>query len=180
VNTIVNDGGHLVGHNTDIPALVDEIAALRSRPRSALVLGAGGAARAVAAALTSLGCPSVTLASRSGSGDAGAAVDWTAVPEAVGAADLLVNATPIGTASDETPIGSEWLHDDLAVLDLVYRPSPTRLVRDARARGLRARAGAGVLLGQGSRSLELWLRVAAPRSVMAAALRMELGDAVDV
>ena len=69
------------------------------------------------------------------------------------------------------------------MLDLVYRPTPTRLVRDARACGLEAHAGAGVLLGQGWRSLELWLGLEVGDEVkraMADALAAELGDGVDV
>ena len=72
----------------------------------------------------------------------------------------------------------DW-RPDLAVLDLVYRPSPTRLVRDARAIGARATAGASILLGQAWRSLELWLSVPAPVDAMREALRAELGDGTD-
>jgi shikimate dehydrogenase len=98
-------------------------------------------------------------------------------------ADVLVNATPVGTDSDESPIEARLLRQSLAVLDLVYRPSPTRLVHDARMRGLEARAGAGVLLGQGWRSLEAWLGIAISddvRRVMADALAAELGSGADV
>ena len=72
------------------------------------------------------------------------------------------------------------LRPDLAVLDLVYRPSPTRLVRDARAIGAHAVAGAGILLGQAWRSLELWLSRPAPVETMRRALRAELGEGADV
>ena len=67
------------------------------------------------------------------------------------------------------------LRPDLAVLDLVYRPSPTRLVREARAIGAPAEAGAAILLGQAWRSLELWLGVEAPVDAMRRALDAELG-----
>jgi shikimate dehydrogenase len=100
--------------------------------------------------------------------------------EALDDADLVVNATPIGTRSDESPLPADQLRPDLAVLDLVYRPSPTRLVRDARGRGAPAESGAGVLLDQGALSLGLWLGVSAPRAPMAHALRRELGDGADV
>ena len=94
-------------------------------------------------------------------------------------ADLVVNATPVGTGSAATPVPAELHRADLAVLDLVYRPSPTRLVRDARAAGARAESGAGVLLGQAWRSLELWLGLPAPVEVMRAALERELGGSED-
>jgi shikimate dehydrogenase len=95
--------------------------------------------------------------------------------ESIEGADLLVNATPVGTGSDASLVPAELLRSDLAVLDLVYRPSPTRLVREARAAGASAESGAGILLGQAWRSLELWLGVPAPREAMRAALDAELG-----
>jgi len=177
VNTILNRGGRLLGFNTDIPALVDEIRALRPEPRRAVVLGAGGAARAVSLALQEAGAGAVTLVSRSATAGASA---WDRLPELLAEAEMLVNATPVGTNSDESPVPAAYLHRQLAVLDLVYRPSPTRLVREARAAGAPARAGAGVLLGQGWRSLEIWLERAAPRDVMAQALGRKLGAGADV
>jgi shikimate dehydrogenase len=85
-----------------------------------------------------------------------------------------VNATPIGTGSNETPVPAELLRPDLAVLDLVYRPSPTRLVREARAVGADARDGAEVLLRQAALSFSLWTGRDAPVEVMRAALVAEL------
>ena len=180
VNTIVRRDGRLVGSNTDVPAIADEIRRLSPEPRHAVVLGAGGAARAVKAALEEVGAQRITLAARSAA-DGSAA--WSALPELIDGADLLVNATPLGTGSAESPVDREHLHRGLAVLDLVYRPSPTRLIHDARALGLPARAGAGVLLGQGWRSLETWLSSTVSDEVkraMADALCRELGAGADV
>ena len=174
VNTIVNRDGRLLGSNTDVPAIAAEIRRLTSAPRKAVILGAGGAARAVATALATIGTTDVVTVSRA---------HWPELPLLLAPADLLINATPVGTNSDESPIDAGLLHPDLAVLDLVYRPSPTRLVHDARACLLDARAGAGVLLGQGWRSLEKWLSLEIGDEVkraMADALATELGDGVDV
>lgn len=174
VNTIVKHGKRLIGHNTDLPALVE--AAGRLRPGgvgAAVVLGAGGAARAVALALEVAGASSVTMLSRNDG-------TWADMEARLAAADLVVNATPIGTQGNELPVPAALLRPGLAVLDLVYRPSPTRLVRDARAAGANAEAGAAMLLGQGRRSLELWLGVAAPIEAMARGLRTELGPDADV
>jgi shikimate dehydrogenase len=174
VNTVVREGRRLIGHNTDLPATVEAIAGLcPSGAAHAVVLGAGGAGRAVMLALEQgIGAERVTVLRRSdGSLDRLAAE--------LGAADLLVNATPVGTIGDASPVPAELLRADLAVLDLVYRPSPTRLVRDARAAGARAAAGAGILLGQAWRSLELWLGLPAPIEVMRKALRAELGADAD-
>jgi len=174
VNTIVSRKGRLIGSNTDIPAISEQIRKVQPATRMALVLGAGGAARAVRLALESVGSIETVLLTRSA---------WSDLPELVANADLLVNATPIGTNSDESPVDQRLLHAGLAVLDLVYRPSPTRLIREARECGLDARGGAGVLLGQGWRSLETWLGKRVGGSVkgaMAAALRHELRDEADV
>ena len=180
VNTIRRSAGRLLGSNTDIPAIGEEIERLQPTPRHALVLGAGGAARAVSIALEQAGAEQVTLVSRSRASGSAA---WSSLPGLLSEADLLVNATPVGTESDASPVPGRQLRPELAVLDLVYRPSPTRLVSEARAAGAPARAGAGVLLGQGWRSLEAWLgkRVSDKvRAVMADALRAELGEGADV
>jgi shikimate dehydrogenase len=174
VNTIVNRDGQLIGFNTDVPAIADEIVRLRPAPRRVVILGAGGAARAVASALDEIGPIERVMVGRA---------NWSAVPLLLSSADLVINATPVGTARDESPLDAALLREPLAVLDLVYRPSPTRLVHDARAAGLSARAGAGVLLGQGWRSLQAWLGLEVGdevKSAMADALAAELGDGVDV
>jgi shikimate dehydrogenase len=104
---------------------------------------------------------------------------WEQLPVLLSGADLLVNATPIGTASDESPLAPSLLRRELAVFDLVYRPSPSRLVRDARAAGARARGGAGMLLRQATVSFSLWTGCPAPAEAMRIALRAELGPETD-
>lgn len=170
VNTIVRDGDRLVGYNTDLPALAAELDELVERsPGNAVVLGTGGAARAAEAALADAAATSVSLVGRE---------RWGELPVLLAKADLLINATPIGTATDETPVPAELLRPDLSVLDLVYRPSPTRLVRDARAAGAEGRDGAGMLLRQAVASFELWTGRSAPVEVMRDALEWELRGAV--
>lgn len=161
-NTIVRLGDRLVARNTDLPALSAE---LPPGVRHAVVLGAGGASRAVVDALLVAGCEDVVVVDRG---------RWPSLPEALQMADLLVNATPIGTGSGETPVPAELLRAEMAVLDLVYRPSPSRLVRDARAAGAWARGGAGMLLRQAALSFSLWTEREAPIDVMREALRREL------
>ncbi|HEX2221135.1 MAG TPA: shikimate dehydrogenase [Candidatus Limnocylindria bacterium] len=163
-NTIVRDGTRLVAHNTDLPALAAELADMGAGGPS-VILGVGGASRAAQAALADAGT-TVSLVDRS---------RWGSLAEVLAEAALLVNATPIGTGSDESPVPAGLLRPDLAVLDLVYRPSPTRLVRDARAAGARARGGAGMLLRQAALSFALWTGREAPIGVMRDALRAELG-----
>jgi shikimate dehydrogenase len=168
VNTVVRDGDRLVGHNTDMPATVEALERLcPGGVGRALILGAGGVSRAVQLALGKVGVERVRVLRRSDG-------SMARLPHEVATADLLVNATPVGTGSDETPVPADLLRADLAVLDLVYRPSPTRLVRDARAAGATAESGAAILLGQAWRSLELWLGRPAPVEVMRGALQAEL------
>jgi shikimate dehydrogenase len=169
VNTIVRDGRRLVGHNTDHPAILDAVR--RICPGGidrAVVLGAGGAGRAARLALADAGATSISVLRRSDG-------SLARLADELAGADILVNASPVGTNSDESPVPVDLHRAGLAVLDLVYRPSPTRLVRDASASGARAESGAGVLLGQAWRSLELWLDRPAPVETMRAALDAELG-----
>lgn len=167
-NTIIRDGDRLIAHNTDVAAVAAELGGVRPL-RRAVVLGDGGASRAVQAALAEVGAD-VTVVDRR---------RWPELPWLIPDADLLVNATPIGTGSNETPVAADLLRPDLAVLDLVYRPTPTRLVREARAVGAPAQGGAGMLLTQAVLSFELWTGRPAPVTVMAEALRVELGAARD-
>jgi shikimate dehydrogenase len=168
-NTIVRDDGRLVAHNTDLAAIAAELAELGASGRRAVVLGAGGASRAAVAALEDLG----------GEGTVVTRANWGDLAEALGQAELLVNATPIGTEDrSTTPVPAELLRPDLAVLDLVYRPSPTRLVREAHAIGAPARGGAGMLLRQAVDSFTLWTGRDAPVDVMRAALHAELASPV--
>ncbi len=174
VNTVVREGRRLIGHNTDLPALVDAIRGLRPDGiRKAVLLGAGGASRSVVLALEACGAKEIAAVTRSDG-------SWDRLESLLAGADLVVNATPIGMSDEQTPVPAAWLRPGLAVLDLVYRPSPTRLVHEARGVGADAEAGAGVLLGQGWRSLELWLHEEAPLEAMRAALQVELGDDADV
>lgn len=171
-NTLVRNGDRLVAHNTDLAAFAEELAQLAPEPNGpAVVLGAGGAARAVTAALADAGWTDIHLVDRA---------RWEALPALLQAAGLLVNATPVGTADDASPIPAACHRPDLAVLDLVYRPSPTRLVADARAAGARAVGGAGMLLRQAVAGFRLWTGLEPPVEAMRRALRHELGPRADV
>ncbi len=170
-NTLVRHDGRLVAHNTDLPALEAELRRVAPRPgRRAVVLGAGGASIAVQAVLADARWTDVVVVTRA---------RWADLPALLADADLLVNATPVGTGSDETPVPVACHRAGLAVLDLVYRPSPTRLVRDARASGAAAVGGAGMLLRQAAASFALWTGHEAPVDVMRATLCAELGPQTD-
>ncbi len=168
VNTIVHREGRLVGDTTDLAGLAAEIADL-GRFERAVVLGRGGAARTAAAALADAGTDARLVARD----------EWPKLPALLARADLLINATPIGTAEDVSPIPAGLLRPDLTVLDLVYRPSPTRLVREARAAGSPARAGGGLLLRQAALSFSAWTNLVPPIEAMRRALHSELGADAD-
>jgi shikimate dehydrogenase len=181
VNTFrVAEDGALEGTNTDVAgfdALAREVGALRAGARIA-VLGAGGSAAAVLAALERWSGATVTLFNRTATRAAALAARFAIVEgvtttpaEAVKDATVVVNATSLGLrAGDQHPVAIESLRAGAAVLDLVYRAGETAWVRAARARGHPAADGFCMLLEQGALAFEWWLGIAAPRDVMRYAL----------
>lgn len=182
VNTIDFTGDRPTGHNTDaigaVRALSHHDAALAGQ---AVVVGAGGAGRAVAFGLAEEGMD-VAIANRTVSKAEDLAGE---VPGATGHgldeldsllldADVLVNATSVGMDEDRSPVPREALHADLAVLDAVYSPIETRLLRDAAAAGATTVDGAWMLLFQGVAAFERWTGRDAPVDAMNAALRERL------
>ncbi|TMF39239.1 MAG: shikimate dehydrogenase [Chloroflexi bacterium] len=168
VNTIVGDGGRLGGFNTDIPAirLAIEDAGVESRGANAVILGAGGAARATAQALE--GAHLTFVARRPDEVDVpGKTVAWDdpSVASLTRSADVIVNATPLGRR-EEMPLRPAALPKEGAVIDLVYVKGGTPLVRKARSLGLRTADGWGVLLSQGAIAFQLWTGRTAPLEAM--------------
>lgn len=185
VNTIDFGGGSRgpTGHNTDAAgarrALERHDVSLDGG-RAALV-GAGGAARAIAFALADAGA-TVSIANRTAERAEELA---RAVPRASGhglgeldelleTADVLVNATSVGMEEDVSPIPTEALSAHLTVMDIVYRPLETRLLREASAAGAETIDGAWMLLYQGVEAFERWTGREAPAEAMNAALRRKL------
>jgi shikimate dehydrogenase len=188
VNTIVREGDRLVGENTDLAGFARALDALGAfgAGTSAVVLGAGGAARAVVAALRDRGA-TVLVANRSvaraealvaelGAGGA-SVVAPGALPEAVRAADLLVQTTTVGMAGGPpgSPLPDGVLPAAGAVVDLVYRPARTPLLRAAAAAGLTVQNGLPMLVWQGAAAFEAWTGRAAPADVMGRAAEAALG-----
>jgi shikimate dehydrogenase len=154
VNTLVFEGGRVLGSSTDGDAVAGAVDPAGAR---ALVLGGGGAARAAAAALVGAGAAEVKLASRSDDG-------W---PPTAGGWELLVNATPV---VDEVLVQPR---SGMQVVDLPYRADgrPTALVEASHDAGAPVIDGIEVLVRQGAASFERWTGVHAPIGVMRAALR---------
>jgi shikimate dehydrogenase len=164
VNTLTfkEDGG-IAGDNTDAGGLLDAIGEPVSG--TALVLGAGGAARAAAWALAQAGAD-VTVWSRTSARAAELAADLgVGHSERPGPSELLVNATSVGLRAGDTLDGLP-LVDARVVVDLVYGPDPTPVVQWAEERGARVVNGLEVLVRQGARSLTLWTGEEPPVEVM--------------
>ena len=188
VNTIVVRNRRLTGYNTDATGFLRALKELgwSPRPTRAVILGAGGAARAVAWALSRSAGSCLTIANRHVD-RARALARWlkrirprvqvcavSLQAVRLDDADLLVNATTVGMrASDRQLIDPRQLPRGLLVYDLVYHRE-TALIRAARRRGCVAAGGLSMLLYQGAESLELWLRRPAPLSIMRRALRNAL------
>jgi len=186
VNTVVfPDGdGRPRGYNTDAAGVTRafEHHDVTLAGADAVVVGAGGAGRAAAVALADADA-TVHVANRTTDRAVALAADvpgatgggLATLDERVPAADVLVNATSVGMEEDATPVPAELLHADLAVLDAVYAPTETRLLRDADAAGAATIGGAWMLLFQGVEAFERWTGEDAPVEAMNAALRERLG-----
>jgi shikimate dehydrogenase len=188
VNTIENAGGRLIGHNTDVEgfrAFLVNDAGAQVAGRSALVLGAGGAARAVVKVLGDLGATSIEIAARTISraevlaqlAPAAKVVPWDQVGAAFPEADIAVNCTPVGMEPGETlPTGDA--RPGQMVIDLIYRPLRTRWLLDAQERGADAWGGLGMLVHQAAASFRIWTGRRPPVEVMSAAAVRALGGGV--
>jgi shikimate dehydrogenase len=168
VNTIVNEDGRLAGHNTDIAAIrraADRLG-VAAHGANVVVLGAGGAARATGQALAGAHLTFVTRHPQDADVP-GRAVGWNdpGVVALTRAADVLVNATPLGRR-EEMPLRPAALPREGAVIDLVYVTGGTPLVRKARSLGLRTADGWEILLEQGAAAFGLWTGRSAPVEAM--------------
>jgi shikimate dehydrogenase len=175
VNTFWVENGALVGDNTDVGGFRHALTSLApdlDRSRPVALLGAGGAAAAVLAALEDEGFSEVRVYARSLERAQPLRARFAravVVPdgaEAVRGAALVVNATPIGLDGYAQPMDVGLLAPDAAVLDLVFSPSETPFVHAARARGLRASDGLEMLLGQGALAFERWFGIPPDRDAM--------------
>lgn len=182
VDTITCDGDQLVGHNTDVlgirPAL-EQLVGKRKMPKSAVVLGAGGGARAAVYALISASFQHVVVFNRhlhrgerlvkhfarSASHMELRAKPWheSVIEAELAKAQVLINASSIGRDPEESPLAAELLPPGMYVLDLHYVPKRTLLLKDAEAAGAAAVMNGDVmLLNQSAAAFELWTGQKAP------------------
>lgn len=174
VNTVVNNNGVLKGYNTD---WIGTLTPLEQRTsldgKKVALIGAGGAARAMAYAVTSKGAK-LTVFNRTIEKAADLAQDFNAVVlpysdiENVKDFDIILNATSLGMGSDQdkTPVQAEFLHQGHIVFDAVYSPKETRLLREAVEKGATPIYGFEMLLHQGTAQFELYTNQKAPVDVM--------------
>jgi shikimate dehydrogenase len=183
VNTITREGKRLIGHNTDVPGFkvaLDRLVGKQKMPRQAVVLGAGGGARAVVYGLITEGFQRIIVFNRhlhraesmvkhfarSAAHMELRAMPWheSIIESELAKAKILVNATSIGLTSDDSPIQPEALNGELLVLDLIY--ARTKLLRDAEAAGCSVADGELMLLHQGAAAFTLWTGQPAPLDLM--------------
>ena len=183
VNTITKEGKRLVGHNTDVPGFrvaLDRLVGKQKMPRNAVVLGAGGGARAVVYGLITEGFQRIIVFNRhlhraeglvKHFGRSAAHMELKAMPwhESIIESELaktkvLVNATSIGLTGDQIPVPGEIIPPELLVLDLIY--NRTRFLREAEAAGSIVQDGELMLLHQGAAAFTLWTGKPAPLELM--------------
>lgn len=176
--TLASDGTPIIhGTNTDwIGSNAALAQAIQLNDTSALVLGAGGAAKAVAFGLQKAGA-TVTLANRTKA--KAAALGKELGCEALGldeidgvAADILINTTTVGMTPnvDQSPVASQLLNHYKVVMDIVYAPLETKLLRNAKNQGCTVIDGLDMLLFQGAEQFKIWTGLQAPTQIMRQAL----------
>jgi shikimate dehydrogenase len=186
VNTVVNDGGRLTGYNTDAEGFLRALRGRGIEPqgKNIVVLGAGGAARAISYSLARHGAQLTILNRR-------LELDWAeniarlvkkelgrdvkvgelrprVLAPALERAEILVNATSVGMSPDtrKSPVPVKLLHRRLVVFDIVYNPLVTRLLKEAKAAGANVIDGVTMLAWQGALAFEKWTGQSAPVDLM--------------
>lgn len=189
VNTIVNQDGRLIGYNTDADGYIGSLkaAGVAIAGKHAVVLGAGGAARAVVAGLTKNGISSIAIGARelgkatclaqlfTRHGVTITGIEWNnqSFTSALAGADIIVNTTPLGMYPDidsQPPIPWDNLKSSAIISDLVYNPLVTSFMKTAANLGHKVIAGDGMLVSQGALAFTLWTAKEAPQAVMSQAL----------
>jgi shikimate dehydrogenase len=184
INTIVNDGGVLTGYNTDATGFLQALLEQGVEPegKTTVILGAGGASRAISFILAERGAHLVILNRQAGRAEELAQriaqvfeKEITALPlseenlaKVLAKADILVNTTSVGMNPDidKTPVPAGLLKTGLIVFDIVYNPIQTRLLKEAEVAGAKTINGLEMLVWQGAMAFEKWTGQKAPLELM--------------
>lgn len=195
LNTVVNEGGRLHGFGTDGPGALKALvnAGVRVNGKNVTILGSGGAARAVAFTLATKAKPKTLhllgvvapelkkltgdLKRKTPANVTGALLAPKTLEARMAETQVLIHCTPIGMHPKvkDSVVPKALLHRDLAVMDIVYNPIRTRLLADARSRGLVTVSGVDMFVNQAVLQFELWTGKKAPREVMRKVVLRHLG-----
>ena len=195
VNTVIRRDDKLIGYNTDLYGIERVLREVDELNRDlGLIIGAGGAGRASAIALTNLGFSEIIIANRTFErasnlaeqilelGFSAKPIPLTDLPRYASSANLIINATPLGMAPSlisETPLKRDHIRRNSIVLDLVYNPLRTRLLIEAERAGACTISGLKVLAAQGAEAFKLWTGIDPPIDVMySAALKALRGEKI--
>ncbi len=191
VNTIEMKDGKLIGHNTDgrgfLRSLRDN-AGFNPKGKKILIIGSGGAARAVGFSLALAGAKKIMLSDldakkadklatdiREKTGRDVESIDGASLAAYSAKADCLINATPLGLKkTDPLPLAADHIRKNHLVCDLVYNPVETGFLKAAKARGAKRLPGIGMLLYQGVIAFEIWTNKKAPIAIMKNALSRQI------
>lgn len=167
VNTIVNKGGRLIGHNTDFSgfAYMVKEAGVTIAGKKVLVLGTGGASAAILAVLKSQAAAQIVSVSRTGRGGAATYEECSSLHSD---AQLIVNTTPVGMypAIDASPLDLTPFTTCEAVLDVIYNPAETKLTAQAKSLGMKGVTGLSMLVAQAKYACEFFLETSLPDDVI--------------
>ena len=179
-NTVTNEHGVLKGHNTDMDGFLDPIRKknLVIKDKNVLLIGAGGAARAIVAGFAKEKAKKITIANRTKEnakslaqfahkiGIDASIITIREVEESASNYNFIVNSTSVGLKNEPSPISTKTINEQSIVYDIVYRPMNTDLITKSKEKGATIIYGYEMLLGQAARAFEIWHEIEAPYNVM--------------
>ncbi|WP_026674611.1 shikimate dehydrogenase [Alkalihalobacterium bogoriense] len=190
VNTVVVEDGKLIGYNTDgrgyLESLLD-VTGLTLQQKSVLVIGAGGAARAIVTVLVSHGVGDVTICNRTkekantlASETMTKSISIQDAEQQLATFDLIINTTSVGMSPkiNEMPLSLEKMKEGTVVSDLIYNPLETKLLKEAKKKNALIVEGVGMFVGQGALAFEKWTGIQPDRNKMKERVLKELGGSL--
>ena len=192
VNTVVNENGRLIGYNTDgqgyLDALLEEISEEALHQANVLIIGAGGAARAIVTVLSRFGTKGLVICNRTiekadilaSECSVKTRISTLTLSEAEAMLEqfeVIINTTSVGMSPnvDEQPLSLDNLKENALVSDLIYNPLETALLQDAKQRGGKIQNGVGMFVGQGALAFKKWTQVEPDRTRMKEIVVNQLG-----